>query len=946
MPRSVLSQSIFILFIFLAGTLLYAGKIAAQPGRKQNLQCLNSVSQTREMKDKEFTIRFSEKGMSSLRKTGDVHPTDYVRKGKAFTGVVIRYLSDGKWDSVKTSSAARSMVTTANNQIQYATGNDQSALRLTEGYTLKADGLIWTIRLENRTAQPIRVGDLEIPIFYNNQGGEDPEQIFEQRVIKHHVIAGNNSFLFWQRPTGLGPYLVMIPDRTTSLEYFSSKRKDDEIGQFNTYIHSARSGGGKGDWRQAHTAAVIPGKGSRLYSFKFRWAQDYQAIRNMLVAEGLIDVQVMPGMTVPVDLNVTIALRSGYQNLRIKPEFGEETVLKALPGRQAGTELYQIRFSRLGENKITITYGNQQHTLLEFFVTEPLETLYKKRATFIAGRQQHVDPSKWYNGLFSVYDMKHQVLRGPDNADGFDQSRLSYVTAADDPVLGKAPFLAAKNVFYPDQQQINAIEYYVKHFLWGGLQRTDKEQPNAYGLYGTPNWLVNRDSLNRSQNLHDVNKDKMHIWRSYDYPHIIMLYFELYKIAKLHPGMTHELDQDSYLERAKETAKAYFKYPYEILPWYETYKWGCYNELVLVELIAELEKKGFTADAAYLRKEWEKKVKYFIYDDPYPFRSEYAVDATAYESTHAFAKYAATNPLLPDTNLWFDKNKKVWYSHPRINKGDALNFMKREIAANIASRGWLETSFYYYGSDFRGSSDSFTLSYMSQMGGGAILDDALNFSTAPADEFRLGYGAYLSSFALINSGTAKSNYGYWYPGKENDGAAGWAFEPQEHANTWINKPQGRGPWYYDGEIDLGFGGATRSAATIITDDPVFGTVAYGGNLKQQGKLLSVVPRDGIRARFYAHAGGEKIDLVLMQDGFAAEREICVATGRKAVSFVLENRTGTAHETELLVSGLDGLYRLKVQGQPDKEITLQKGKDNALHIALSAPLTLVAMEKAD
>ena len=27
----------------------------------------------------------------------------------------------------------------------------------------------------------------------------------------------------------------------------------------------------------------------------------------------------------------------------------------------------------------------------------------------------------------------------------------------------------------------------------------------------------------------------------------------------------------------------------------------------------------------------------------------------------------------------------------------------------------------------------------------------------------------------MNSGTPESNYGFWFPGKENDGAAGWQF---------------------------------------------------------------------------------------------------------------------------------------------------------------------------
>ncbi|WP_050982092.1 MULTISPECIES: DUF5695 domain-containing protein [Mucilaginibacter] len=252
--------------------------------------------------------------------------------------------------------------------------------------------------------------------------------------------------------------------------------------------------------------------------------------------------------------------------------------------------------------------------------------------------------------------MKNQVLRGPDNGDSFTGS-LAYVLASDDPTLGKAPFLTAKNVFYPNQKEIDAVEYYIKNFVWGKLQKTDTESPHPYGVYATPDWHVDRDSILRKK-ISKTNLDKDHVWRSYDYPHIIMLYYNMYQLAKRYPGMVHYLDATAYLKRAKETAKAYFTYPYEILPWYETYKWGCYNEVVLIDLMATLRKEGFNDDADWLKGEWEKKVKYFLYDDPYPFRSEYAVDATAYESTHAIARYAVPNKLKADSNLWYDKNLK------------------------------------------------------------------------------------------------------------------------------------------------------------------------------------------------------------------------------------------------------------------------------------------------
>lgn len=814
-----------------------------------------------------FAIQRTATGISAIRKTNDQYNTNYIRKGRSFGNVVIQPQNA----FVKTNSS----------------------------FTLEGPKLVWTITLQNTGTTTLTIEDLALPLPYNSGGGENPAEIFEERVVKHHFISGNNSFLYWERPTGIGPYLVMVPAPQTSLEYFSTNIPGEPRGSFQAFIHSAHTGNAekRGGWRQPHTSLTLQAGEKKQYGFIFRWAKDYQNIRDILVDEGGIDVVAEPGMTLPSDLDAAIQLRTKQKITAIKAEFPEETSISP-----RARQLYKLQFKKLGENRLTIEYGKGYKTYLEFFVTEPLETLYKKRAAFIVNRQQHKDSTKWYDGLFSVYDMKNHVLRGPDNPDYFDTSRLSYVLTCDDPALCKAPFVAEKNVYYPDQHEIDAVEYYIKHFVWGRLQRTDSETPYPYGVYGTPSWLVNRDTIKRKANVNDRNKDKMHVWRSYDYPHIMMLYYHMYQVAKRFPGITHYLDAKGYLIRAKETAKAFFKYPYEILPWYETYKWGCYNELLIVPLMADLEKEGYSEDASFLRSEWEKKVKYFIYDDPYPFRSEYAIDATAFESTQALARYGRLNQMKPDSNLWFDKNLKRWYSHPNVSKKDAAKFMDRQLAANIALRGAIEPAYYYLGSDYRGRSDNFTLTYMSQMGGWSILDYALNFTDHPADYLRLGYSAYLSAFALINSGTPASNYGFWYPGADNDGASGWAFESQQYTNTWIQKAQGRGPWFYDGETDLGYGGALRTAATIVTDDPVFGRIAYGGYLIDNN---TVIPRDGIRTRFYLRSKENNIDLEMSNDGFAKEEPILIKN--KTIHFCIENRSGTPHETVYVLNG--SIYKL-------------------------------------
>jgi len=907
-----------------------------------NIICQNISAQLTDSKvftNAAFTFKTDKYGIADLSKTNDVHATSYIRKGRVFGEITVRYITGKKLDSVRASTSSLTTVSQNGNTVSSWSPElkRNEGLQLAQNFVLENNALIWQIKLSNTTNGAIRIEDLAIPLLYNNGGGENPVEIFEKRVVKHHFISGNNSFIFWERPTGLGPYLVMVPLPGTSLEYFTTNSViASERSTFITYIHSDLTGNKetRGSWRQPHTSAVIASNSSKTYGFTFRWAKDYAGIRNILAEEGLIDVQVMPGMTVPTDLNTTIALHTNQKIISVAAEFAPATAIKEINKKQKGTHLYNIKFSRLGENKITITYGNNYKTYLEFFITEPLETLYKKRAAFIVNSQQHTDSNKWYNGLFGVYDMKNSQLRGPDNADFFDTSRLSYVLTCDDPGLCKAPFVAAKNVAYPNQKEIAAVEYYIKNFVWGGLQRTDKETPYAYGVYGTPSWKVNRDNANRQVNSRDTNRNKMHTWRSYDYPHIMMLYYHMYQIAKMYPSMTHYLDKAGYLERAKQTAIAFFKYPYEILPWYETYKWGCYNELLILDLIEDLKKEGFKNDAALLTGEWEKKVKYFLYDDKYPFRSEYAIDATAFESSHALARYAMLHEMKPDQNLWFDKNLSKWYSHPTVKKEDAISFMDRQTQANIALRGAIEPAYYYLGSDFRGKSDSYTLSYMSQMGGWSILDYGLNFSKDPADYIRLGYQSYLSSFALINSGTPETNYGYWYPGKENDGASGWAFEPQKYANPWIQKPQGRGPWFYDGEIDLGFGGATRAAATVVTNDPIFGMVAYGGELTEKNNLFYIIPKDGLRRKIYYRNGDHKFDIELNRDGFKFNEPVVIDPTGKNIRLTIENRTADKHELSLIVKGFKGTYEIISSGKTAKKLILN-GEAASVNVAMPA-----------
>jgi hypothetical protein len=274
---------------------------------------------------------------------------------------------------------------------------------------------------------------------------------------------------------------------------------------------------------------------------------------------------------------------------------------------------------------------------------------------------------------------------------------------------------------------------------------------------------------------------------------------------------------------------------------------------------------------------------------------------------------------------------------PSVSPDATANFLELQMQANLFCRGWIEPAYYYLGSDYRGSAgNAYTLTYMSQMGGWSVLDYALHFADDPAPYLRLGYASTLSSWALLNSGTPESNYGYWFPGPGNDGAAGGGFEPAPFGNTWLEQPHTRGSWYYSCEIDLGFCGGLRGARTVVADDPIFGRFAFGGELTQNGASLEVVPRDGVRRRFHALLDRGRVHLELESDRFAGRRPIVLDAVLSEVRFELESDNPAAHSVKLRVSGLpDGRYTVRSASAVIDSIELEGGRAVVVRLPIGA-----------
>lgn len=849
------------------------------------LSTLTAKAGNETLRNDSWSISCNENGITGIVAADDAYQANLLRSELGWWDIRYR-VKDGFWQKIaarpgRGETSKREVLSSDSSHISYIDRGVNNSVQFIQTFSLQGKDVKWDCEFVNKSRFPLEIGDLGFNIPYKT-GGEEPIDIFERSFTKHINMALDGSFMYFTRCGGSAPYYVVIPDDGTPIEYYGYGENND----YFTYVHSGYSGPRekRGNWRHPHTSVSIgPGESLKL-GFTIAEAGSYQEISKRVGESGKPSVKVAPGLTVTRGEEALVAISGSIKIDSLTAEHPGKTAVRYLRTNTDGTQIWAVEMQRLGENMVTIHYNGGRHMPIEMFCALSPETLLKKRSSFLVDHQQFRGTGRWYDGLYGVYDMKEGQLRGPDNPDIFDSQR-TYFLASDDPILGKAPFLAAKNAVFPDKKEIESLEYHIEHFVWGGLQRTGDETPYPYGVYGTPDWNINRNTdLRLTQT--DYNIDRIRVWRTYDYAHMIMLWWEMFKIADRYPSLSTYATADEYLRRAYETAKVYWTYPTELQGfYYKVYQWGCYNECVIPEIVEELERRGMKAEAGELRDEWQRKVDYFVHEERYPFRSEYAVDRTAFESTYILGEYAMVHEK---------------------GSAEARDFMDRQLAANLSSRGVLEQQWYILGSDFVTSSDYSLHTYMARMGAWGVIEYALKYADDPYDLLRVGYAGHTGPMGLINAGDAESNYGYWYPGKEKDGSMGQSFTPVKYGHAWIGTDEERGPWRYCGEGDLGLCAVNRVAATVLVQDPVFGWIVYGGRVETSaGGEMKVYPDDGQRTRFWIVTDRLRQGYEVKNGNWSSSEPITVSRDLRKVTLPTESPEAAAKKVSLSSTTVKG-----------------------------------------
>jgi hypothetical protein len=367
-----------------------------------------------------------------------------------------------------------------------------------------------------------------------------------------------------------------------------------------------------------------------------------------------------------------------------------------------------------------------------------------------------------------VVDPGHAFLAG-----GSDEACLA------DPV-----FLSAKQIFFPDEEEIEVLEDYIEHFLFMKVQSRDD--------FGVKRWVAEPGRGDSKTEGKDIGS-----WtdRSFNYPHVFNIYYSLYAAGKRY-ALTRLRSADQYLEMAARTALAYFE---EGKCLNAAIEQGNVGDHGLICILEALKAEGRTDLLRELEKAMQAKTEFLI-DHPYPYASEFSFDTTGYEGVY-----------------WIRKQV------------DDEAGVERLLSTILGTRG-KQPFWYHYGGDVRwgwGNSkriapDEICFNYMCGLNARVLLDAYLHVRPEPWF-LRLGFAGSIAPWVLVEPDGTAHDFCGWEPG-------GVCFD------AWSS------------EMGLGIAASLFSLASIVLLDPGNGPAGIGCRVEKKDHRVIIIPGDGVRRR--------------------------------------------------------------------------------------------------
>jgi len=519
-------------------------------------------------------------------------------------------------------------------------------LQITRSWIVENGQLVLRFELRNKTAQPVQIGALGIPMVFNNMiTGRNLKEAHEKCSFSDPYIGQDAGYLQVTRLSGAGPALVVVPDGRTPFEGYQllnepTRPSQTFEGVFAWMVHTQAYV--EEDWRDAvpwnppTMATLTPGQ-TKTYGVKFLLADSIRNIETTLAQNDRPVAIGIPGYILPMDVEGRLFIN----HKRKVKSFGVDPAgaLELKEEKAKRWKAFRVRGKMWGRARLTITYDDGTTQSISYYVIKPSTQTVADMGNFLFTRQWFDDPNDPFQRSPSVmsYDREANQIVTQD-------SRVWIAGLGDEGGSGSWLAAAMKQFGQPRKEEIAKYEQFIDRVLWGRLQY--KEGPNRYGVRKSLFYYAPQDlpefkydpALNWSTWTSWKKVDAESIGRGYNYPHVVAAYWSMYRLARNHPGLVTNQSWDWYLDQAYETAKFMFGRQANGRRRVGYVELGLMEGDILVALLDDLKREAWTEKAQVVENLMRERTDRWR-QDPYPFGSEMAWDSTGQEEVYAWCKY-------------------------------------------------------------------------------------------------------------------------------------------------------------------------------------------------------------------------------------------------------------------------------------------------------------------
>jgi hypothetical protein len=687
-------------------------------------------------------------------------------------------------------------------------------LQITRTWAVDQGKLVLRFALTNKSTKAVEIGALGIPMIFNNVlNNRSLDQAHAICSFYDPYIGEDAGYLQVTRLSGRGPALLVVPDGRTPFEAYNpildskglftdpTPRGITFEGFYEWMVHSRAYA--EDEWKNARPwntptgPTLAPGE-SKTYGLKFLVSDSIRHIERTLTDNGRPMAVGVPGYVLPQDIDARLFLKYGKPVTSVKVEPLAAIEIREDSSSPEGWRAYTLQGKTWGRSRLTVTYSDGTVQTIHYFVIKPAAQAVADMGHFLATRQWYVDSTDPFHRAPSVitYDREtNQVV--------LQDSRVWVAGLSDEGGAGSWLAAIMKQLVQPNKEELDKLQQFVDGVLWGGIQSKNGAHP--YGVrkslfYYQPDQMPANyyDSTFDWKTWTSWNKQASEaVDRSYDYPHVAAAYWVFYRLARDHRGLVTNHPWDWYLNQAYETSMAMTSYARNLAAF------GQMEGSIFVQILTDLKREGMNQQAEALEGKMRERADHWT-KQAYPFGSEMPWDSTGQEEVYAWTKYFGYQDKAEVTLnavLGYDPAIPHWGYN-----GSARRYWDFIFAAKDRR---LERQLHHYGSGLN------------------AIPVLAEYREHPEDFhlLRVGYGGTMGALTDI----------------DQDGFASAAF----HGFPDMLKPDP-----LSGDYGPNLFGHVWNTATYIVNQPEFGWVAFGGNIKVQGSVIKVTPCDSFRGRVY------------------------------------------------------------------------------------------------